>query len=176
MSEIIVKEIIKKVMETAHELPKFARNLKPEHITSFKEADKPLHHKPEKVLDTASKGETKDTKETPAPEGGAYKDLPTKKGSERHHMPADSISPLAKGDGPCITMERGDHRKTGSHGFSNEAREYRREQKALSEQGKFSEAFAKDVEDIRSKFGGKYDKAIAQAEEHVNALKSKGVV
>lgn len=109
--------------------------------------------------------------------GGSYGDL--KKQDDRqekevHHIPADSVSPLDKADGPAIIMDKEDHRETGSCGNSKEAQEYREKQQKLIEEGKFREAFEMDVEDIRDKFGDKYDEAILEAEEYLDKLESEG--
>jgi len=108
--------------------------------------------------------------------GGSYSEVKENSdGSthEVHHMPADSASELSRDDGPAIKMEKEDHKQTGSYGNSKEAQEYREKQKELIEQGKFREAFEMDVEDIREKFGDKYDDAIAEAREYVNTLEGE---
>lgn len=113
-------------------------------------------------------------------EGGSYGELyvpgegDTK---EVHHMPADSISPLDRFDGPAIKMDKVDHRLTASCGSSLEAREYRAKQKELIQEGKFSEAFKMDVQDLKDK--GLYDKyeiGITQALSYVNNLIQGGII
>lgn len=95
---------------------------------------------------------------------------------EVHHMPSAEASPLERNDGPAIVMEREDHRETASCGNSREAREYREKQKELIQEGKFEEAMQMDIEDIRDKFGDKYDEGIKQAEEYYKSIKEeKGV-
>ncbi|OON99801.1 MAG: hypothetical protein ATN35_10775 [Epulopiscium sp. Nele67-Bin004] len=89
---------------------------------------------------------------------------------EVHHMPANSASDLDTNDGPAIVMDKEDHRQTASCGNSKEAQEYREKQKELIEEGKFKEAFQMDVDDIREKFGDKYDSAIKEAEQYVDTL------
>ncbi|HYP52824.1 MAG TPA: hypothetical protein VEQ42_04755, partial [Pyrinomonadaceae bacterium] len=101
--------------------------------------------------------------------GGAYKNVPAR-GGEVHHMPADSISPLSRGDGPGIRMETADHRRTASWGRSKAAQAYRAEQKRLIDQGRFREAIDMDVRDIRSKFGDKYDSAINEMMQYVDTI------
>lgn len=95
---------------------------------------------------------------------------------EVHHMPADSASPLERGDGPAIKMEKEDHRQTASCGMSREAREYREQQRELIEQGKFREALQMDIDDIHEKFGDKYDDAIAEMLEYVDQLEQEGKI
>ncbi len=114
-------------------------------------------------------------------DGGRYKDMKdegwghnTEPPTEVHHMPANSASELPTDDGPCIVMDYEDHRETASCGNSREAQEYRAKQKELIEQGKFREAFQMDVDDIRDKFGDKYDEAISKAEEYIDQLEKEG--
>lgn len=94
--------------------------------------------------------------------GGAHGDVKGLPGYESHHMPADSVSPLPTNQGPAIAMKVDDHRMTGSWGSSREARAYRKRQAELLEQGKFGEAQKMDVDDVRAKFGDKYNEAIDQ--------------
>lgn len=114
-------------------------------------------------------------------DGGKYQDMKnegwgweTEPPTEVHHMPSNSASELPTDDGPCIVMDYEDHRETASCGNSREAKEYRDKQKELIEQGKFREAFQMDVDDIRAKFGDKYDEAISKAEEYVDKLEKEG--
>ncbi len=111
--------------------------------------------------------------------GGSYaevKETSDGKTHEVHHMPADSVSPLERNDGPAIKMEKEDHRQTASCGSSREAREYCAQQKALIEQGKFREAVQMDIDDIHDKFGNKYDDAIAEMMTYVNKLEQEGKI
>jgi len=108
--------------------------------------------------------------------GGRYDDLINQNNNERHHMPADSINGLERSDGPAIIMDKADHRLTASCGMSKEAQEYRREQAKLVEKGEFRDAFKMDVDDIRSKFGDKYDDAIAQAEKYMDKIELEGKI
>ncbi len=111
--------------------------------------------------------------------GGSYRDVKAESEGERyevHHMPADSASRLERGDGPAIKMEKEDHRQTASCGMSREAREYREIQKELIEQGKFREAQQMDIDDIREKFGDKYDDAIREMLEYVDKLEEGGKI
>ncbi|MFC5525610.1 DUF6861 domain-containing protein [Rhodanobacter ginsengisoli] len=94
--------------------------------------------------------------------GGAHGEVKGLPGYESHHMPPDSVSPLPTNQGPSIAMKVDDHRMTGSWGSSREARAYRKRQAELLEHGKFREAQKMDVDDVREKFGDKYDEAIDQ--------------
>lgn len=43
--------------------------------------------------------------------------IATPDGIERHHMPADSISPVKRSQGPAIQMDKADHAKTALRPF-----------------------------------------------------------
>lgn len=114
--------------------------------------------------------------------GGSYRDVKwTSDGSthEVHHIPAfqsyegnDTLN-LAFKDGPAIKMEKGDHRMTASWGPSSDARDYRAKQAELIKEGNFKDAIQMDIDDIRDKFGDKYDDAIAQM---LSYAKEKGLI
>ena len=121
--------------------------------------------------------------EKPEKKGGSYKEIKdnmesrgeTGENYEVHHIPADSINGIeGRDDGPAIKMEKTDHRQTASCGNSKEAQEYRSKQAELVADGKFREAFEMDVEDIRERFGDKYDDAIAEAREYLDKLETEG--
>lgn len=102
--------------------------------------------------------------------GGAYKDIEAD-GGERHHMPAKSVSTLSEDDGPAIWMEAADHAKTASNGNQgSDGKKYRARQAALIEQGRFDEALQMDIDDIRRKFGKKYDEGIKQMLEYYKTI------
>jgi len=103
------------------------------------------------------------------PKGGAYKDVPAN-GGEVHHMPADSVSPLSKGKGPGVRMEKPDHMKTKSWGSSKKAKAYRAKQEELIKEGKFDEAQQMDIDDVQSKFGDKYDEGIKQMKDYTEKI------
>ena len=106
---------------------------------------------------------------------GAYSEPP----KEIHHMPAYSSYydlELLRDDGPAIVMDKVDHRQTASCGNTKEAREYRSKQEALIKEGKFKEAVQMDIDDIKDKFGNKYDQAISQLKEYVNKLEEENRV
>jgi hypothetical protein len=97
--------------------------------------------------------------------GGAHREVKGLAGYESHHMLARSVSPLSTNDGPAIAMRPADHQDTASWGSAGE--EYRREQARLIQNGDFRGAIQMDIDDIRSKFGVKYDDAIRQMLEYV---------
>ncbi|MEQ4205797.1 DNRLRE domain-containing protein [Actinopolymorpha sp. B9G3] len=94
--------------------------------------------------------------------GGRYGELTTGNGIEVHHMPANSVTGLSRAEGPAIQMDRPDHYQTASWGRSKAAQAYRAEQKALVDAGRFDDAIQMDIDDITSKFPGKYDQAILE--------------
>lgn len=163
-----VSKAISEVSKKSMDMPKFGEGVSPKNIKDFNEADKKLN-----VDNQINNIEIKEKL------GGSYKDV-HKVGEgdlyEVHHMPADSISELSRGDGPAIKMDKEDHRETASCGTSREAREYRAKQKELIEQGKFREAVEMDINDIRDKFGDKYDNAISQMLEYVDKLEGEGKI
>jgi hypothetical protein len=102
--------------------------------------------------------------------GGPYSRVRGIPGNEAHHIPANSASPLSKREGPAISMEREDHMQTGSYGGSKEADAYRQQQRELIDAGDFRAAQQMDFDDIRSKFGTKYDPHIKQLQEYTDEL------
>jgi hypothetical protein len=105
--------------------------------------------------------------------GGAHSRLSAPQGIERHHMPADSASPLSTGKGPAIQMDIADHQETASWGSSEEAIGYREKQEELIDQDMFMRAMLKDVRDVQAKFGAKYNGAIAEAQTYARGLPHK---
>ncbi|WP_424405489.1 PAAR domain-containing protein [Pasteurella sp. PK-2025] len=103
--------------------------------------------------------------------GGAYKNLdfdnsphPTLKNTtmeQKHHMPSQSAGNKGT-NGGALTMETNDHKQTASFDNIAGSKDYRNKQKGLIANGKFQEAFQMDVDDIRRKFGDKYDDGIEQ--------------
>lgn len=111
--------------------------------------------------------------------GGSYADVKKNSNGETHevhHMPADSASNLERAEGPAIKMEKDDHRQTASCGSSRESREYQAAQKELIDNGKFREALQLDIDDIRDKFGDKYDGAISEMLKYVDKLELEGKI
>lgn len=103
--------------------------------------------------------------------GGSYHDLPSGLG-DKHEMPSFSSVKNVTGEdkryhNPAIIMSPEDHKLTASYGSSSAAKEYQKAQQELLEQGKIMEAIQMDIDDIRSKFGNKYDEAIEEALKYV---------
>ena len=110
--------------------------------------------------------------------GGRHGDTkgPKDDGLESHHMPADSVNGLPRDKGSAIQMDPEDHAKTASHGSQGLAgAKYRAEQKALIDKGRFGEAIQKDIDDVRGKFGNKYDQAIKEMVKSLDSTMKKGL-
>ena len=98
-----------------------------------------------------------------APKGGRYGDVRSGNiGGQVHHTPASAISPYTHHTGPSVWMETADHVQTGSWGRSKAAQAYRQKQADLIAQGKIRESVQMDIDDIRSKFGNKYNDHIQE--------------
>lgn len=95
------------------------------------------------------------------PLGGSYRDVPAR-GGEAHHIPADRISPIPRDYGPALRMDRADHMLTQSWGRSAQATAWRAQQKDLIDRGAFRQAQQMDIDDVRAKFGSKYEEGISQ--------------
>jgi hypothetical protein len=110
--------------------------------------------------------------------GGSYSSIVSAMGGERHHcFAADAytkttvdkydssrkdIGNVTYYSGPCILMTTADHQKTASWGSSTSAAAYRSQQLTLVKQGKYLAAMQMDIDDIRSKFGSRYNTAISR--------------
>lgn len=75
---------------------------------------------------------------------------PVGDGLESHHLPADSVSPIPREQGPAIQMDPADHRATSSHGTQGaDGFEYRAEVERLINDGRMRDAMALEVNDVR---------------------------
>ena len=102
--------------------------------------------------------------------GGAYKDLDyDPELHQRHHMPSQK-SGNKGATGGAITIEIEDHKLTGSFNNKPGSSDYRKMQEELVKQGKFGEALQMDIDDITTKFPGKYDDAIKQLKEWYKSI------
>ncbi len=70
-------------------------------------------------------------------------------------------------------METPDHALTKSFSFGRESRAYHARQGQLIAEGKWAEAIQMDIDDVRGRFGSKYDKAI---EELLGYYEQKGLI
>ena len=117
-------------------------------------------------------------------QGGTYKKVVEANkgtGNHAHEIPSfDSVEKASKGvsnitrdsaDLPAVKMSPADHRQTASYGNSYEAKAYRELESKLIEQGRYKEAIQMGIDDLRSKFGTKYEKGI---EKLIEAAIQKG--
>lgn len=175
----VASEVVKKEQElnkAQKEVGSYLKELGKDEVSSLrKELSKEDVSQLTKEIATDNKEKPK--VENTEKKGGSYKDVRVPgegESKEVHHIPSDESSPLERNDGPCIKMDKEDHRKTASCGNSREAREYRQQQKELIESGRFRDAIQMDIDDIKDKFGDKYDDAIAEMMEYVDQLEQEG--
>lgn len=90
--------------------------------------------------------------------GGAYGRLDRVPGIERHHMPANSISPISRHKGSAIQMDKADHALTSSYRSSRAAQAYRSKIAGMSPR----DAMATEIRDVRRIGGRKYNQATRQ--------------
>ncbi|WP_433346316.1 LamG-like jellyroll fold domain-containing protein [Micromonospora sp. CA-111912] len=98
-------------------------------------------------------------------DGGMYGRLqPAGTGKQINHMPADwsTGKSITKYSGPSIRMDVADHVQLYTTGSSLEAQAWRMMQKDLISQGRIDEALQMDINDVTSRFPGKYDDAIGE--------------
>ncbi len=80
--------------------------------------------------------------------------------TESHHMITDDISVFDHYAAPAIRMARTDHYKTASHGGGALTTSFRHRQSLMIKAGDYDGALQMGVDDIRAKFGSKYDRHI----------------
>lgn len=115
--------------------------------------------------------------------GGAHSKTskPVNDGKDSHHMPADDVSPLSRNDGPAIQMDPGDHKATSSNGSSRDAVQYRQLLEQLLKEGKWRDAMAMEIKDIRQiakEIGDpkKYNEAMQEMLEYFKCLEKNGLL
>ncbi len=101
--------------------------------------------------------------------GGAYGRILTK-GREAHHMPAKTVNGVSEYSGPAIQMDAADHWHTTSWGPGRRAKEFRAQEEALIQAGNTQAAMDMEIDDIRSKFGDKYDGAINEMLDYARRI------
>lgn len=105
------------------------------------------------------------------PQGGIFeKELKSRTGHHRHHMPARSTTGFHPNCTPAILMEVSDHIKTKSYGGGDAAEDYRKQQRDKVRAGQLDDAMQMDIDDIHEKFGNKYDEAILQAIDSLSRM------
>ena len=114
-------------------------------------------------------------KASPPKLGGAYKDV-AGAGGEAHHCPSKAVSPLPEPEGPAVRVDPLDHRQTTSYGRSAEARAWRATQQRLILEGRFREAQQMDVDELRRRFGSKYEEGIKQMLEYTDTIPASRLV
>uniref|UniRef100_UPI0039062BBC RHS repeat-associated core domain-containing protein n=1 Tax=Pseudomonas sp. KCJK9044 TaxID=3344562 RepID=UPI0039062BBC len=81
--------------------------------------------------------------------GGSYGGTTTR-GVESHHMPADSVSPIKRSQGPAIQMDPSDHARTSSHGRQgNAGKAYRAEIQQMINSENMRGTMAMEIRDVR---------------------------
>ncbi|MFD9799897.1 polymorphic toxin-type HINT domain-containing protein [Streptomyces sp. NPDC059071] len=87
-------------------------------------------------------------------------------GKEVNHMPAKAplkkSTGISKHSGPAIRMDAADHRALYSTGYGLPTQAWHMRQKELLDAGDLRGAIQMDVDDIRARFGSKYDEAIIE--------------
>jgi hypothetical protein len=96
-------------------------------------------------------------------------------------MPAKDASPLNKQEGPAIQMHPNDHAKTSSNGQMSGSIEYREVIADLIANGKWREAMAKEIQDVRRvarELGDpkKYNEAMLEMLEYYKCLEKHSLV
>ena len=115
--------------------------------------------------------------------GGAHSKTskPVNDKKDSHHIPAKDISPLDPKDGPAIKMEPKDHAKTSSNGQMAGSVEYREALEELISQGKWREAMAMEVRDLRrvAREAGdpkRYNEALLEMLEYYKCLEKHSLL
>ncbi len=107
--------------------------------------------------------------------GGAYSQLDNllEDGTRvvKHHLVPDASSPLPKADGPSIQMLPEDHYQTASFAGRNvRGQPFRDTMDGLISQGRWRDAFAMGINDVRRIAGSQYNSAIQQALDYARLL------
>jgi hypothetical protein len=104
--------------------------------------------------------------------GGTYGEVrAANNGGQVHHIPSHQVNGLPRAKGPAILMDTADHMQTGAWGSSKQAKAFRAHEQALIEQGRFRDAQQLGVNDIRGKFGTRYDEHLMQLPEYKGPVK-----
>ena len=115
--------------------------------------------------------------------GGAHSKTsqPKNDNKDSHHIPAKDTSPLKPQDGPAIKMDPKDHARTSSNGQMAGSIEYREALESLISQGKWREAMAIEVRDVRriAREAGdptKYNEALLEMLEYYKCLEKNSLL
>jgi hypothetical protein len=97
-----------------------------------------------------------------------------------HHMPAfeavdsSKFSRLDYGSAPAIIMDKADHMKTSSFGYSENAIKYRSLQTELIKSGKIEDAIRMDINDLMR--NGLYDKYKTGIDQMIQYLRGENII
>ena len=115
--------------------------------------------------------------------GGSHNQTskPANDKKDSHHAPAKEASPLPPKDGPAIQMDPKDHGKTSSNGQMPGSVDYREKIADLISAGKWREAMAEEIKDIRRvarEVGDpkKYNEAMQEMLEYFKCLETHGLL
>ena len=112
-------------------------------------------------------------------DGGSYYELRKKyagnQNVEVHHTPANSASYLSRLKGPCIAVDKKDHKKTSSYKNSGRTKKFRQQQKQFVNNN-FLAAQEMDFVDLIRIAGKKYAKAMLEKLEYDMKLYKQGVI
>jgi hypothetical protein len=97
-----------------------------------------------------------------------------------HHMPAfeavnaSNFSKLDYGSAPAIIMDKADHIKTSSFGYSENAIKYRLQQTELIKSGRIEDAIRMDINDLIK--NGLYDKYKIGIDQMIQYITERGII
>ncbi len=160
------KEVAEEVLEqTARSIDDIGR-------AATKEAAEEIAERTARSLDDIGDAATQTARETTtaAAKKGPYRGGPHAETRgpagdllESHHMPPKSVSPVHPEKGPAIKMEPSHHAQTFSHGSQGAAgAAYRARIKGLLDEGKWRQALATEIRDVRRIAGSTYNEAIRE--------------
>ena len=102
---------------------------------------------------------------------------PVGDGLDAHHLPANSTTNIARGDGPAIQILPEDHRNTLSYGSKAKNIESRKQVKKLIDEGQARKSLAMEIRDVRrvARDAGdprRYNQALLQAAKYAKGMKN----
>ncbi|RMD77106.1 MAG: hypothetical protein D6820_11915, partial [Lentisphaerae bacterium] len=107
-------------------------------------------------------------------EGGKFRDLPNRpvpKGYQRHHIPPTAAYKVdAYKEGPAVLIDTPTHMNTASWGSFRRTRKYREKLLEMMTDGRVTDAVKKDIKNLRSLAGDKYNLGINQMLDYVEEL------
>ncbi|WP_189155653.1 polymorphic toxin-type HINT domain-containing protein [Lentzea pudingi] len=96
-------------------------------------------------------------------DGGVWGRLkPSGVGNEINHMPQNASTSITEYSGPAIRMDIEDHRQLYSTGSTRVSRAWLAMQRDLVSSGRIDKALMNDVNDVLTRFPGKYNNAIGE--------------